>query len=101
MSPVSFAPSSKGGPDVMKSKTRRTIEMGRSVLAFSEAHPDTSAGYATTLSRLEERLGRAAELIGRQREGFALVRGATVQKQDLRRIIQRTQLKHIVRVAEL
>jgi hypothetical protein len=85
----------------MKSRTRRRIEMGISVVAFSENHPDVSAGYATTLSRLKERLARAAELIRRQREGFALVSGAAVQKQNLRRIIQRTQLKHVLRVAEL
>jgi hypothetical protein len=75
--------------------------MGRSVVAFSEAHPDSSAGYATTLSRLKDRLARAAELIQRQQQGFKLVRGATVQKRDLRMLIVRSQLKHIVRVAEL
>jgi hypothetical protein len=85
----------------MKSRTRRRIEMGRSVLAFCEAHPDTSAGHAKTLSSLKEALDRAAELIRLQRDGFADVRGATVQKRDLRRIIVRTQLRHVVRVAEL
>lgn len=85
----------------MKSSTRRRIEMGRSVLAFSEAHPDSSAGYAATLSRLKDRLARASELIDLQRDGFAEVRGATKQKRDLRKIIVRTQLKHIFHVAEL
>jgi hypothetical protein len=75
--------------------------MGRSVVAFSEAHPDVSAGYVKTLSSLKERLARAAELIRLQRDGFAEVRGATAQKQDLRRIIVRTQLRHVARVAEL
>ena len=85
----------------MKSRTRRRIEMGRSVMAFSEAHPDVSAGYAKTLSSLQERLARAAELIGLQREGFAEVRAATAQKRELRQIIVRTQLRHVVQVAEL
>ena len=85
----------------MKSRTRRRIEMGRSVVAFSEAHPDVSAGYAKTLSSLKERLARAAELIRLQRDGFAEARGATEQKRDLRRIIARTQLRHVVQVAEL
>jgi hypothetical protein len=85
----------------MKSKTRRRIEMGRSVVAFSEAHPDVSAGHATTLSSLKDRLARAAELIRLQRDGFSEVRGATVQKRDLRRIIARTQLRHVAQVAEL
>ena len=85
----------------MKSRTRRVFEMGRSVVAFSESHPDSSAGYATTLSRLKDRLARATQLINLQQGGFAAVRDATKQKLELRRIIQRSQLKHVVRVAEL
>lgn len=84
----------------MDAKTRRRIEMGARVLAFSRAHPDASPGYATTLSRLEERLARASKLIDLQRDGFAQVRGATVQKRELRRLVQRTQLRHLTRVAE-
>jgi hypothetical protein len=75
--------------------------MGRSVVAFSEAYPDSSAGYAKTLSSLKERLARAAELIRLQREGFSEVRNATARKRDLRRVIARAQLRHIVQVAEL
>jgi hypothetical protein len=85
----------------MKSRTRRVFEMGRSVVAFSASHPDSSAGYATTLSRLKDRLARATQLINLQQGGFAAVRDATKQKLELRRIIQRSQLKHVVRVAEL
>jgi hypothetical protein len=74
--------------------------MGARALGFSLAHPDVSSGYATTLARLEDRLARAGKLIELQRDGFAQVRGTTVQKRDLRRIIRRTQLMHIARVAE-
>jgi hypothetical protein len=74
--------------------------MGSRALGFSLAHPDASPGYATTLARLEDRLARAGKLMELQRDGFAQVRGATVQKRDLRRIIRRTQLLHLARVAE-
>jgi hypothetical protein len=84
----------------MNAKTRRRIEMGTRALNFSRAHPDASPGYATTLSRLEQQLGRAEELITRQRDGIAQVRGATMQKHDLRRTMRRTQLMHLARVAE-
>jgi hypothetical protein len=84
----------------MNAKTRRRIEMGTRALGFSLAHPDASPGYATTLGRLEERLARAGKLIDLQRDGFAQVRGATVQKRDLRRLVGRTQLRHLARVAE-
>ena len=75
--------------------------MGVRALGFSLAHPDVSAGYAATLARLQDRLARAEQLIVLQRDGIAQVRGATVQKQDLRRIMRRAQLLHLARVAEL
>jgi hypothetical protein len=84
----------------MNALSRRRIEMGARVLAFSRAHPDASPGYATTLARLEDRVARAGKLIALQRDGFAQVRGATVQKREIRRLVQRTQLKHVRRVAE-
>ena len=84
----------------MNAKTRRKIETGARVLAFSRARPDSSPGYATTLARLEERLARAAALIGLQRDGLAQVRAATSHKRDLRRLVRRSQLPHIARVAQ-
>src|SRR5688500_18249193 len=85
----------------MNARTRRKIEMGVRALGFSIARPDSSAGYATTLARLEDRLARAEQLMNLQRDGTAQVRGATVLKRDLRRIMRRAQLMHLVRVAEL
>ena len=85
----------------MNAKSRRKIEMGVRALGFSLAHPDVSAGYATTLARLQDRLARAEQLMNLQRDGIAQVHGAAVLKQDLRRIMRRAQLMHLVRVAEL
>jgi hypothetical protein len=85
----------------MNAKARRKIEMGTRVLSFSRAHPDPSPGYAAALSRLEDRLTRAAQLAAQQREGTLEVRAATVQKRDLRRIMRRTQLAHVASVAEV
>jgi hypothetical protein len=84
----------------MKAKTRRQIETGTRSLGFSLAHPDPSPGYATTLASLQERLARAEVLITLQRDRIGQVRAATVQKRNLRRIMRRTQLLHIARVAE-
>jgi hypothetical protein len=84
----------------MKAKTRRKIEAGRRALEFSLAHPDPSPGYATTLASLQGLLARAEELITLQRDRIAQVRGATVQKQNLRRRIRRAQMKHLARVAQ-
>ena len=84
----------------MKSKTRRQMETGRRVLAFSLAHPDPSPGYATTLASLQERLARAEQLISLQRDRIGQVRGTTLQKRKLRRIMRSTQLRHLARVAQ-
>jgi hypothetical protein len=73
---------------------------GGRALRFSLAHPDPSPGYATTLASLQERLARAEQLITLQRDRIAQVRGATVQKRKLRRIIRRTQLRHLAQVAQ-
>src|SRR3954463_3680431 len=78
----------------MKTKTRRRIETGRRALSFSLAHPDPSPGYATTLTSLQELLGRADQLIILQRDRTSESRGATVQKRNLRRRIRRSQMKH-------
>jgi hypothetical protein len=84
----------------MKAKTRRRIEAGRRALEFSLAHPDPSPGYATTLASLQGLLARAEELITLQRDRIGQVRGATVQKRNLRRRIRRSQMKHLAKVAE-
>jgi hypothetical protein len=84
----------------MKAKTRRKIETGIRALRFSQAHPDPSPGYATTLASLQERLARAEQLITLQRDWIAQVRRITVQKENLRRLMRRAQLRHLTRVAE-
>jgi hypothetical protein len=84
----------------MKARTRRRIETGARVLGFALAHPDACAGSATTLAELGEQVARAKQLITLQRDGFNQARSAAVQKQDLRRIIRRTQLLHLARVAQ-
>jgi hypothetical protein len=84
----------------MKAKTRRRIETGKRALEFSLAHPDPSPGYATTLASLQALLARAEELITLQRDRIARVRGATVQKRNLRRRIRRSQMKHLAKVAQ-
>lgn len=75
--------------------------MGTRVLNFSRAHPDASPGYAAALSRLEDRLTRADLLATQQREGIFEVRAATARKRDLRRMMQRSQLVHVARVAKV
>ncbi len=84
----------------MNAKARRKIEMGKRALKFSQTHPDPSPGYAAALARLENRLARAEQLATQQLEGILQVRAATAQKRELRRMMRRSQLAHIVSAAE-
>ncbi len=85
----------------MNAKNRRRIEMGTRALNFSRAHQDGSPGYLAAVSRLEERLARAEQLATQQRDGILEVRSSTAQKRDLRRLMTRSQLNHLARVAEI
>jgi hypothetical protein len=84
----------------MKSDTRRKIETGVRVLNFSRARSDPSPGYASEVARLEERLARAQQLAEQQRVGISDVRTATRQKNKLRKLIRRSHLVHLARVAQ-
>jgi hypothetical protein len=85
----------------MNAKSRRRIEMGTRALEFSRAHPDESPGYAAALTRLEERLDRAEELAGLQREGILQVRASTARKQELRLAMRKAHLAHLAKVARI
>jgi hypothetical protein len=81
------------------SKTRRKLNMGARVLEFSRLHPDTSPGYVAAVARLQDRLARASQLAGQQMDGQSEVHAATARKVELRRIIRRTHLDHLINVA--
>ena len=75
--------------------------MGTRALNFSRAHQDASPGYLAAVSRLEERLARAEQLATQQRDGIIEVRSSTAQKRDLRRLMRRSHLIHLARVADI
>lgn len=85
----------------MNARTRRKLEMGMRALDFSRAHPDGSPGYSAALARLENRLARADQLAAQQRDGILQVRAASARKYELRRILTKTHLEHLARVAEI
>lgn len=85
----------------MNAKSRIKLEMGRRALAFSQAHPDPSAGYAAALSTLEELLKRAQELEDRQLKGIKASRTAADTKRTLRKRMRGTQMVHLSRAAKV
>jgi hypothetical protein len=84
----------------MDAKTRRTLEMAKRALNFSQAHPYENPGYVAAVSRLEASVARAGLLAVQQRDGFSEVRAAAAQKRELRRKMRRTHLPHLATVAE-
>jgi hypothetical protein len=83
----------------MNAKSRRKLEMGARALEFSRAHPDASAGYTAAVTRLEERLARAAQVAAQQREGLLAVRAAAARKLELRQAMRQSHLSHLSQVA--
>ena len=84
----------------MNAKVRRKLDMGARALEFGHAHPLESPGYAATMVRLEERLGRADMLATQQRDGILAVRAATTHKRELMGKMRRAHLTHLARIAE-
>jgi hypothetical protein len=75
--------------------------MGARVLEFSRLHPDMSPGYVAAATRLQETLDRAAQLARQQLDGLSEVHAATARKRDLRRLMKRGHLDHVISVAEV
>jgi hypothetical protein len=84
----------------MNAKVRRTLDMGARALEFGHAHPLESPGYVATITRLEERMGRADMLATQQRDGILAVRAATRHKRELAQQIRRAHLNHLARIAD-
>jgi hypothetical protein len=85
----------------VRAKTRKKLEMGKSVLEFSRQHPDPSPGYAAAVALLQERLARADQLARQQIDGRSEVHAATARKRELRRLMRKAHLDHLSQVAEM
>ena len=85
----------------MDARVRRKLDMGARALEFGHAHPLESPGYAATMVKLEERLGRADMLATQQRDGILAVRAATRHKRELVGKVRRAHLTHLARIAEV
>jgi hypothetical protein len=85
----------------MDARSRRKIQMGQSVLQFSNTNPDPSAGYAAALARLADRLNRAEQLASQQLQGLRDVRVASARKVELRRVLKTAHLPHVAQVGKV
>lgn len=82
----------------MNAMLRRRLERATRVRDFIRAHRTDGAGEATALTRLEELIQRADTLAAQQRAGVVATRAATMQRDKLRRALQRKLLKYLAAV---
>jgi hypothetical protein len=82
----------------MNADARRRIETGTRALEFSRAHPDSEAGSAETVARLEHLIARANDTAAAQRNGLIQVRAASAQKEKLRRAMAEVAIPHLAEV---
>ena len=85
----------------MDAKSRRKLGMGQNALAFCLSHPDPGAGYNAAVLRLQGCTTRGKEVIGRQEEGQRDATAAVKRKKQLRGMLRRTHLHHVIRVARV
>jgi hypothetical protein len=71
----------------MDELTRRKLEMGRRVLDFCRAHPDSNPDFRAVVSRLEASLARADQLVMQEQQSLGKIRPTTKGKRKLRRTI--------------
>jgi hypothetical protein len=91
-------PSADATEQRMNGESRRKIEMGARALEFNRAHPDTEAGTAVAMARLEQLLARATDTATAQRDGIIHVRAAAARKRELRRQMRDGPIAHLAEV---
>ncbi|HEX6643280.1 MAG TPA: hypothetical protein VF037_01300 [Gemmatimonadales bacterium] len=85
----------------MNKRIRRILEMGSRALGFTRANPDESAGYAAMLSRLEECIAEGDALSDQQLTGTRAVRQASARKREVRRLVEKAHMPHLVSIARI
>jgi len=83
----------------MNALMRRRLEMAARARDFLRAHRTEVESEAMALTRLEQLLQRAETLDAQQQNGLVATRAATMKREELRRVLQRTLLKFLAGVA--
>jgi hypothetical protein len=82
----------------MNATLRRRLERAVRVRDFIRAHRTDGAGEATALTRLEELIQRADVLAAQQRAGRVATRAASMQRAELRHVLQSKLLIYLAAV---
>jgi hypothetical protein len=85
----------------MNGQARRTIEMGTRADTFSDANPDTNAGYIAAAVKLKGLVKDARAAATAQREGTVAEHNASQQKVELRRAMLSVPIAHLSQVGRV
>jgi hypothetical protein len=85
----------------MQAALRRKLSMAARAADFAAAHPSNDASYTSLVARLQDRVTTATALSTQQAEGGVSERAAIAHRAQLRRDIDRIQLRHLVIAAQL
>src|SRR5262245_32609078 len=84
----------------MDRRTRRRIEMAKSVMGFPRNRPELGAALTPAVGQLDERLHKVEEIAARELEGVRTRRAASERKVELRRSLRGTHLAHLGQVGK-
>ncbi len=83
----------------MRTAVRLKLNMAARAMDFCRAHPDTSTAWAASMTRFEERLAHAQQLVKQQRAGDVSAHAAVVRRRELRDRLTLEPLTHLARIA--
>ena len=75
--------------------------MAARALDFATAHPAADPGFATVLKRLGDIVARADAMAMQEQDGHTAERAAIARRHEVRNSVRRSQLRRLVRLAEL
>ena len=85
----------------MNGVDRRTIQMGTSADTFSDANPDTDAGYVSAAGKLKGLVKDALDAASAQRQGTIAKHNASEKKEQLRRAMLSGPIAHLSQVGKV
>jgi hypothetical protein len=83
----------------MNADVRRAIDMGVGADEFTGLHPDPNAGYTQMATDLKSNVATAKEAAGTQVDGRGKRRAASARKFEVRRVLRKAHLPHLIRAA--
>ena len=87
--------------DAVNTQFRRKLEMAERVREFTRARATSEPSYAPVLTKFQELITRAQQIVARQHQGRLDATGARDRRKDLRRMLQFQLVHYLVAVGSV